>query len=99
MPPVQIVSILAVVAILWWGQVVLIPIVLSILISYALEPLVVRLGACHLPRSIAVPVLLTMLLAGSGAGVYVLRGEAVAFVDRLPSAAQMVSRAIQGATR
>src|SRR5215831_7336977 len=35
---VRIVPILAVIGALWWGQVVLIPIVLALLISYALEP-------------------------------------------------------------
>ena len=45
----KIVSALAIVAALWWGQAVLIPIVLSVLIGYALEPLVVRLIACRLP--------------------------------------------------
>jgi predicted PurR-regulated permease PerM len=93
------VTALAIVAGLWWGQVVLIPIVLSVLISYALEPLVVRLESCRLPRPVAVPVLLTVLIAGACGGVYVLRGEAIAFAERLPAAAHAVSQAIQSATR
>jgi predicted PurR-regulated permease PerM len=77
----------------------LIPIVLSILISYALEPLVARLESGHVPRMLAVPLILIALLATGGAGAYVLRGEAVAFVNHLPMAAHTVAQAIQGATR
>jgi predicted PurR-regulated permease PerM len=96
---VRIVAALAVVAALWWGQVILIPIVLSVLISYALEPFVVRLESCCLPRSAAVPLLLMILVASTGAGAYVLRGEATAFVNRLPAAAHTVAQAVQSATR
>ena len=95
----RIIPALTVIAALWAGQAVLIPIVLSILISYALEPLVAGLGRCHVPRALAVPILLTALLSAGGAGAYILRGEAVAFVDRLPVAAHTVAQAIQGATR
>ena len=38
--PGRIVPALAIVVALWWGQVVLIPLVLSVLISDALEPFV-----------------------------------------------------------
>jgi predicted PurR-regulated permease PerM len=93
----QIVPILAVVAALWAGQVVLIPIVLSVLISYALEPLVARLERRRIPRSLVVPILLTALLAAGGTGAYVLRGQVVAFVDHLPVAAHTVAEAIRDA--
>lgn len=95
----RIVPALAVVVALWAGKVLLIPIVLSILISYALEPLVARLEQWHVPRALAVPILLIALLGAGGAGAYGLRGEAVAFVNRLPTAAHTVAEAIQGATR
>jgi predicted PurR-regulated permease PerM len=91
---VHIVAVVAVVFALWWGQAVLIPVVLSVLISYALAPLIDRLESWHVHRLIAVPLVLTALLTAVGAGGYALRGEAVAFVDRLPDAAQSVSRLI-----
>src|SRR5258708_16016164 len=93
----RIIPTLAVVAALWAGQVLLIPIVLSILISYALEPLVSRLGRWHVPRALAAPILLIALLGALGAGAYVLQGEAAAFLDRLPVAAHTVPHAIQKA--
>jgi predicted PurR-regulated permease PerM len=95
----QIIAVLASVAALWWGQPVLIPLVLSVLISYALEPLVARLESYRVPRSLAVPVLLVTLLSIGGMGGYALRGEAVAFLNRLPAAAHTVAQAIQVATR
>ena len=90
---------LTIIAALWWAQVVLIPIVLSVLIAYALEPLVARLESCRLPRPVAVPVLLATLLAICGGGAYGLRGEAAAFLDRLPAGAHIGALAIHGATR
>jgi predicted PurR-regulated permease PerM len=95
----KVVAGLAIVAALWAGQAVLIPLMLSVMISYALEPLVVRLVACRLPRAAAVPLLLTALLTIGGVGAYVLRGEAIAFVDRLPDAAHIVAQAIQRSMR
>jgi predicted PurR-regulated permease PerM len=95
----RVVAAVALVAALWWGKVVLIPIVLSVLISYALEPIVARLESWHVPRLITVPVLMTLLLASGVAVGYGLRGEAAAFVERLPAGAHVVATAIQRATR
>jgi predicted PurR-regulated permease PerM len=89
---------LALVAVLWAGQMVLVPIVLSILISYALEPLVVVLGR-RVPRTWAVPLVMMLLAGAVGAGGFVLRGEAIAFVNRLPVAAHTVAEAIRQGTR
>ena len=90
----RVVQALAIVAALWWGQVVLIPLVLSVLISYALEPLIARLEQWHVMRSVAVPVVLTILLAIAGIGAFALRGEAIAFANRLPDAAHTIAQAI-----
>jgi len=89
----------ALIAGLWWGKVVLIPIVLSILISYALEPIVARLHTWHVPRVVGVPIVLTIVLTSGVAGAYGLRGEASAFIERLPSAVHVVATSIQHATR
>lgn len=95
----RIVPGLAIGAALWWGQVVLIPLAVSILLSYALEPLLVFLERRGLRRPYGVPVVLLTLFCGVGAGVYVLRGEAVDFINRIPVAAHTVAQAIQGAGR
>jgi predicted PurR-regulated permease PerM len=94
-----IVSGLAIVAALWWAQAVLIPVVVAVLVSYALEPLIAGLERWHVQRPFAAPLVLTMLLAAAATGAYALRGEAVAFVNRLPGAAHAVAQVIQTATR
>src|SRR5262249_31896578 len=88
----RILAILAVVAALWWAQTLLVPIVLSVLISYALEPAVAGLEARRLPRALAVPLLLIALAAGIGATIYLLRGGAVAVASRIPVAVRKVTR-------
>jgi predicted PurR-regulated permease PerM len=93
-PALRLVPALAVIAALWWGQVVLIPLVLSVLVSYALEPFVSRLGSLHIARPVAVPLLLVTLLIGTGAGIYSLRGEAVLFIEQLPEATRTVRRVL-----
>jgi predicted PurR-regulated permease PerM len=79
---------------LWWGQAVLIPIVVSVLVSYALEPPVGRLEGWHVPRAIGVPLVLVVVIGGLGFATYELRGEAQAFAARLPDAAHKVAQAI-----
>jgi predicted PurR-regulated permease PerM len=95
----RVVAGVALVAGLWWGKAVLIPIVLSVLISYALEPLVARLHSWHAPRVLGVPLVLTILLGSGGAVAYGLRGEAGAFIERLPSGVHVVATAIQRVAR
>src|SRR5579862_1412517 len=91
----RIVPALAIVVAIWWAQAVLIPLVLSILISYALEPLVKFLECHRIPRVAAVPVLLMTLITVGGTGAYLLRGEAGAFIDQLPVAAHTAAQAIE----
>ena len=98
-PYARVVVALAIVVGLRWGQAVWIPLVLSVLISYALEPIVAFMAAHHVPRMAAVPALMGALLIIGGGGAYALRGEANAFVNRLPVVAHTVAQAIQGATR
>jgi predicted PurR-regulated permease PerM len=95
----RILAALAIVVALWWARDVCIPVVLSVVVSYALEPLVALLESWRLPRPMAVPVVLTALLAIGVGGAYRLRGEAAALVERLPAAAHVVATTIQRATR
>ena len=94
-PAIRLVPALAVIVGLWGGQVVLIPLVLSVLISYALEPFVSRLGSLHIARPFAVPLLLMALLGVTGFGIYSLRSEAVLFIEQLPEATHTLRQAFQ----
>jgi predicted PurR-regulated permease PerM len=84
-------TVLAVIAVtftLHEAQDFLIPLVLSLLVSYALEPVVTWLAARRLPRALAAAVVILALTAGAGYGVYALRDQAAEIVERLPQAAQ-----------
>ena len=71
---------------LHWAQEAFIPIVLSVLISYALEPIVFMLTRIRIHRVIASG-LVVMLTAGAlGYGIYSLSDDAAAIVAQLPEA-------------
>ena len=91
----RIVALLMIVAALWWAQALLIPIVLSVFISYALEPAVGRIRSWHVPRLVAVPIILALLLGTIAGAAYLLRGQAVAFVDSLPHAAHRLAETLR----
>ncbi len=94
-----IVAGLLLVGALWWAQILLIPVVLSVLTAYALEPVVARLVSWHVRRSLAVPIVILAVVAGLGLTAYGLSGEAAAFVNRVPPALHTLSQAIRGASR
>jgi predicted PurR-regulated permease PerM len=93
--PLRSIAVLVFVAVLWWAQDVVIPVVVSVLVSYALEPAVARLERWHVRRVFGVPILLAALTMGTLGGAYALRGQATAFADRLPGAAHDLARAIR----
>src|SRR6185503_5487818 len=73
-----------------------IPIVLSILISYALDPLVTRLERLRIPRPLAAGVLMIALVAAGATIIYELRFEAQAIVRQLPEGARRLRNAFDG---
>ena len=97
-PSMRFVAAMVGVAVLWWAQALLIPVVLAILASYALEPAVKSLESIHVRRAFGVPLLLSVLLASATLGIYALRGEAVEFTERLPGAAHSIAQAIRSKT-
>ena len=81
--------------ILHWAQEAFIPIVLSILISYALEPIVSLIVRVKVPRIIAAGMVVTMTGGALAYGVYSLSDDATAIVAQLPEAAQRLRRSMQ----
>ena len=79
---------LAIILVLQYAQAMIIPIVLGVLISYALEPIVARLTRWHIPRPLAAAVVLLTLVAAGGWLLYGLRSQASAIVEQLPHAAK-----------
>jgi len=76
--------------VLHWAREVFIPIVLSILISYALEPVVAWMTRIRLPRAAAAAVVVTLITGLVGYGVYSLSDDGAAIVAKLPAAARQL---------
>jgi predicted PurR-regulated permease PerM len=85
-----IIAALAVILFLRLAQSVLIPIVLGILISYALTPLVNSITRLRVPRSVGAAVAISILAGSLGIGMYSLSDEAMAFIGDVPQAAQRI---------
>jgi predicted PurR-regulated permease PerM len=81
--------------VLHWAQEVFIPIVLSILISYALEPLVLWLMRARVGRTLASALVVASLTGAFGYTAYALSDDAAAVVAQLPGAAAKLRRTIQ----
>ena len=75
---------------LQYAESVLIPVVLGVLLSYALSPMVASLARLHVPRAIGAALAVMMLVGTIGVGVYTLSDEAVAIVSNVPEAARRI---------
>jgi predicted PurR-regulated permease PerM len=84
----NVLTLLAVIFVLKYAQSFLIPIVLGVLISYALAPLVSALHRLRVARAFGAAVAVTLLVASLGLGVYTLTDQAMAIVSDAPAAAQ-----------
>jgi predicted PurR-regulated permease PerM len=90
-----ILATIAVVAALWAAQDVVIPIVLAALLSFALDPLHRRLVRWGVPRRLSAILLLTVVIGAGAVGAVSLRGQASAFVGRLPAVTQKFREALR----
>ncbi len=93
-----ILAVLGVVAALRFAQVILIPFVLGVLISYALDPIVSSLARARVPRAVGATVVVVALFVGIVAGGYALRGDATALVEQLPVVARRIGRLVESHT-
>jgi predicted PurR-regulated permease PerM len=81
------IAVCAAMAVLYWAREVFIPIVISILLAYALEPVVRGLTKVRVPRPAAAALVMTLLTGGTGYLAYSLSDDAAAVVAELPDAA------------
>lgn len=70
----------------------LVPVVLSIVIAYLLDPPVYRLQRMRVPRALGATVVLLAVVAAVLLGAYLLHGQVQSIVDRLPEIAGKLSR-------
>jgi predicted PurR-regulated permease PerM len=85
-----VIAAIALVLFLQYAQAVVIPVVLGTLIFYALDPVVDGLQRLRIPRVIGAAAVLLLLYTGIGYGVWTLRDDALAVVERLPTAARQM---------
>jgi len=87
-------AVLASVFALHWAAAVFIPLMLSLLATYALAPVVNRLVRWHVPRALAAAAILLAIGGAFGWTGYSLSGSATELVDSLPLAAQKLRLAM-----
>jgi len=86
----SIIAALASIFALQYAQPVLIPVVLGVLLSYAMSPIVTSFARLHLPRAVGAAVAVCLLVGSIGVGVYTLSDEAVSIVSSVPDAARRI---------
>ena len=82
-----VLAVLACVFTLKWASAVFIPVLLALMLSYALSPVVSSLHRLRIPRAVSAAVLLLGILGGTGSLLYSLSDDAVALIESLPQSA------------
>lgn len=75
-----------------WAQPVLLPLVVAVLISYALDPLVSVLDRILIPRPLGAAIVMTTLIGIGVAAGAPLKQEAMAMLDKIPVAMKEFQR-------
>lgn len=75
-----------------WAEAILLPLVVAVLVSYALDPLVSALGRLRIPRAVGAGMVILSLIALAAAASIPLQREAMAMLDKIPLAAKQIER-------
>ena len=89
-----VLAVIAVVFALHWAQAIFIPLMLAVMISYALSGPVNLLQRWHIPRALGAAVLLLAILGGTGSAVYSLADETSNLIETLPAAVEKLRDAL-----
>ncbi len=90
-----VLAILVSLFVLQWARAVFIPIMLSVLLSYAFSPLINWMELKRVPRWLSSALLLLAILGAIGSGTYSLRLQAAQLLEALPAAAQKLGQALK----
>lgn len=82
--------------VLHWASEVFVPLLMGLILSYALTPVVNRMVRWHLPRALAAAVVVVGIVTGVGSILYHLSDDAVAMIESMPEAAQKLRRGLEG---
>ena len=94
-PALTLIAVLLVAFALSWGRAVLIPIVLAVMASFALDPLHRRVVGLGLSRGLAAALLIGLMLSVSAVAAVGLRSQATVFINEMPQAAQRLRTALR----
>lgn len=89
-----VIAVLLSLAALRYASAVFVPLVLGMLLSYALTPWVNFAVRLWIPRALAAAILLLGIVGGVGTTVYSLKDDAVALIEALPEVAQNLRRTL-----
>ena len=90
---------IAVIFLLHWSRIVLIPITLAVFIRYALMPVVGWLDRrARIPAALGAALVLTLIVSGTAIGIASLHDEALDMLDKLSRAAQKLQLAVREKT-
>ena len=95
--PLRIIAAATVVGLLYVGRPVLLPVVLSIFLFYALDPLVDRLESWRVPRALASGLAVVLVVGGIAAGAVALWPQFETVVTRVPEAVRQLNRTLRAA--
>jgi predicted PurR-regulated permease PerM len=93
-----VLTVLAVLFALQSAREFVVPLVIAVIMAYALDPVVSFLARRRVPRVLGSTIVLLTLLTAIVGGAYALRGQAEAIVDQLPEVATKVSRSLNAMT-
>jgi len=94
--PMVLIAAFVVIYFLQWAKPFLVPLLLGILITYALSPVVGWIERARIPRSIAAMVVLIAFIAPTVAVAYFMADDAVQLMEGLPASIQKVASAVRG---
>jgi len=84
--PLRVIAVATVIAFLYFGRPLLLPIVLAVFLFYALDPVVDRLELWRVPRALASVAVVLLVVGGLSAGALALWPQFDAVLTRVPDA-------------
>ena len=97
--PLWILAAIAGVFLLYWGQPFFVPLLVALLISYALAPLVSALTTLVRWRALAAGLVVSAVVALLGVAAYAWADDVQALWEKIPVAAKTISKSVQGVMR
>lgn len=95
-PALLVIALLGSVFAMHWASAVLVPLMLGLILSYALRPIVERLARHAVARPLGAALVVAALVAAPAIGVWSLADEATQFIEALPQVAFKLREAMRG---